>query len=59
MTNKEKLVSFLDTKAFNPILKKKESDFSRQRLEKFEDVKQSTEKEKQRFHEKYSFAEEV
>ncbi|MDT0646072.1 hypothetical protein RM545_05165, partial [Zunongwangia sp. F260] len=47
---KEKLLNFLETKAFNPILRKSKDDFnSDTKKEKFEDVKRSTENEKERF----------
>ncbi len=57
---REKLVRFLDQKAFNPILKKKESDFhSDNEKSKFKDIKRSTENEKKRFHDNYNTAGEV
>lgn len=47
---KEKLLNFIETKAFNPILKKSEDDFSSDsKKKKFKDVKRSTENEKERF----------
>lgn len=56
---REKLVRFLDEKAFNPILRKSADDFSGEGKRKFEDVKRSTESEKNRFHEDYKSAKEV
>ncbi len=56
---KEKLVRFLDEKAFDPILRKSGDDFSGEEKKKFEDVKKSTESEKRRFHEEYKSAREV
>lgn len=58
--SKDRLVKFLDEKAFDPVLRKNKDDYSSDAdKEKFEDVKRATEKEKQRFHENYSSAEEV
>jgi hypothetical protein len=62
MTDKEKrqkLVRFLDDKAFDPILHKSANDYSGKQRQKFEDVKRSTANEKKRFHDKYGTAEEV
>lgn len=56
---REKLVHFLDEKAFDPILRKSEEEFSGEQRDKFRDVKRSTENEKHRFHEEYHSAGEV
>lgn len=57
---REKLLRFLDSKAFDPVLKasaeKYHSDAAKKKLE---DVKQSTEGSKKRYHEKYGSASEV
>ena len=56
---KEKLIKFLDKKAFDPIINKSKDDFdSDNKKKKFEDVKQSTKSEKERFR-KYDSAEDV
>ena len=48
---KKKLLNFLDKKAFDPILNKTEGSYHTEaKKEKFRDVKRSTEKEKERFH---------
>ncbi len=56
---REQLVRFLDEKAFDPILRKSEDEFSGEKKEKFQDVKKSTESEKQRFHNDYRTAKDV
>ncbi len=57
---KEKLVSFLDQKAFDPILNTSEDKYSSDSDKtKFRDVKRSTESEKRRFHDHYQSAQEV
>lgn len=56
---REKLVGFLDRKAFDPILKKSADQFSGRQREKFEDVKKSTQSEKDRFHNQYKTAKDV
>lgn len=57
---REKLVKFLDEKAFDPILNKSASDFPEgHKREMFMDVKRSTENEKKRFHDDYPTAEDV
>lgn len=56
---KEKLLNFLDRKAFDPIINKEKDDYkSQEKKKKFEHVKQSTKSEKERFRE-YDSAEEV
>lgn len=51
---RKKLIRFLDRKAFDPILRKSENDFrSEHEREKFRRVKESTEREKERFHNEY------
>lgn len=48
---KKELLNFLDKKAFDPILRKSADDYdSDAKKKKFEHVKKSTEKEKERFH---------
>jgi hypothetical protein len=62
MTDKEKrqkLVRFLDEKAFDPVVHKSANDYSGKKRQKFEDVKRSTASEKKRFHDRYGTAEEV
>ena len=56
---RRKLVEFLDQKAFDPVLRRSADSFSGSQREKFEDVLESTENEKKRFHKKYRTAEEV
>lgn len=56
---REKLIHFLDEKAFDPILEKSEDDFEGNKRDKYRDVRQSTESEKERFHNDYNTAEEV
>ncbi len=56
---KERLVHFLDEKAFDPILHKSADEFSGKEKEKFQDVKKSTESEKERFHNDYRTAKDV
>lgn len=56
---REKLVSFLDQKAFDPILRRSEGEFADRYRHKFRDVYRSTENEKKRFHERYTTATEV
>lgn len=48
---KKELLNFLDRKAFDPILRKSADEYdSDAKKKKFEHVKKSTEKEKERFH---------
>ncbi len=57
---REKLVKFLDQKAFDPILSKSADDYpDENKKKKFQDVKKSTESEKNRFHNEYKTAAEV
>jgi hypothetical protein len=57
---REKLVRYLDRKAFNPILRSSEDDFKGRKLkEEFKNVKKSTESEKERFHNRYKTAKQV
>jgi hypothetical protein len=56
---KERLVRFLDSHAFDPILKMSAERFTGEQRSKFEDVRRSTEAEKKRFHERYRSAGEV
>lgn len=53
---RDKLVGFLDSKVFEPILRAAESGRNHDELEH---VKRSTESEKKRFHESYATASEV
>lgn len=56
---KDRLVSFLDRKVFDPVLKKTADDYSSDTdKQKFEEVRKATEKEKERFQ-NFSSAEEV
>ena len=55
---KEKLVHLLDKGAFDPILKESPEQFTGEKRAMFEDVRRSTESEKNRFHH-YGSAEEV
>ena len=49
--DKKKLLDFLDRSAFDPVLNKTEDYYeTRSKKKKFEEVKKSTEEEKQRFH---------
>lgn len=59
-TEKEKeLLDFLDRKAFDPILKRSKDYYDTDdKKKKFEHVKESTEKEKERFH-NYKSPEEI
>ncbi len=63
MTDKdkrEKLVHFLDEKAFDPLLNASRDRYdSDHRKKEYDDVRQSTESEKKRFHDDYYSAEEV
>lgn len=57
--DKKKLLKFLDDKAFDPILEKSREDYgSENEKKKFDHVKQSTEREKKRFH-NYNTAEDI
>lgn len=57
--NKE-LVDFLDRKVFDPVLKRDRNYYdSESDKKKFDEVKEATEKEKERFHKNYSSAKEV
>jgi len=56
---RERLVRFLDEKAFDPILKKSPEEYSGEKRSKFEDVRRSTESEKKRFHDDYKTTTEV
>lgn len=56
---REQLISFLDKKAFDPILNHNEGEFADRYRPIFRDVKRSTENEKKRFHDNYSTAQEV
>ncbi len=58
-SKREELVRFLDRKVFDPVLRKREDDFSGGQKQKFQDVKRSTENEKNRFHHQYGSAEDV
>lgn len=56
----KQLLEFLDSKAFDPILNKNESDFkSKNQKQKFQHVRRSTKNEKERFHTRYHSAEEI
>lgn len=56
---RKRLLSFLDEKAFNPIIRKSADQYSGDSRKKFEDIKRSTENERRRFHDEYRTAEEV
>jgi hypothetical protein len=56
---RRKLVEFLDRKAFDPVLSTSVDKYSGRQREKFEDVRHSTESEKQRFHDDYRTAVDV
>jgi hypothetical protein len=56
---REKLVRFLDQKAFDPILRASPDRFSESDRDKLEHVKGATERTKQRYHDDYTNAEEV
>lgn len=56
---REQLISFLDKKAFDPILSRSDLEYADRYRPLFRDVKRSTENEKRRFHENYSTAEDV
>jgi hypothetical protein len=58
-SKRERLVRFLDEKAFDPILRKSADEFKGEMRKKFEDVKKSTENEKNRFHNDYKTAKDV
>lgn len=55
----DELISFLDRKAFDPILSRSDQEFADLFRSLFRDVRRSTEKEKRHFHENYFTAEEV
>ncbi|MBW7957928.1 MAG: hypothetical protein H3C68_08565 [Deltaproteobacteria bacterium] len=55
---KKELLNFLDRRAFDPILRARESDFPDSKKMALKDVQNATRKEKERFH-KYGSAEEV
>ena len=57
--NREELVKFIDSKAFDSILKASPERFSKQDREKFEYVKKKTENEKKKFHDDYTTARDV
>jgi hypothetical protein len=51
---REELLDFLDSRAFDPVLKTSPDRYNDEELRsKFEDVRRSTESEKHRFHENY------
>jgi hypothetical protein len=56
---REKLVQFLDQKAFDPILRASPDRYSVNDKDKLEHVKGATERAKQRYHHDYTSAEEV
>ena len=57
---RKKLIRFLDRKAFDPILRKSEYDFQNDHeRQKFRRIRESTEREKQRFHNEYNTPVEV
>lgn len=57
---REKLVAFLDRKAFDPIINTSEERYSSESEKaKFRDVLKSTKSEKTRFHERYATAKDV
>jgi len=57
---REELLNFLDNKVFDPILGTSPDIYGSDKLKReLEDVKQSTDSEKRRFHENYNSAREV
>ncbi len=57
---REELLRFLDSKAFDPVLKASADRYhSEAAKKKLEDAKHSTENTKKRYHEEYGSAEEV
>ncbi len=56
---RRRLLQFLDKKAFEPILRRSADDYPGEKKKRFEDVKRSTESERERFHRKYRSAAEV
>jgi hypothetical protein len=56
---RERLVRFLDQKAFDPILRASPDRFSKSDRDKLEHVKGATERTKQRYHDDYTSAQEV
>jgi hypothetical protein len=56
---REKLVQFLDQKAFDPILRARPDRYSGTDREKLEHVQDATERTKQRYHHDYTSAAEV
>lgn len=58
--DKEQLVSLLDRKVFDPVLKANPDDYSSQSdKDKLADLQQSTRSEKERYHDEYKTAKEV
>lgn len=55
---RQQLLDFINTKAFDPILKTKPDKFKNKDREDFEDVRRKTENEQKNF-EKYSTADEI
>lgn len=58
-SKKNKLVKFLDEKAFDPVLEANAEDFPKTKRDKLENVQRKTEVEKERFHNYRSAAEVV
>ena len=56
---REQLITFLDKKAFDPVLSRNDMEFADRYRPLFRDVKRSTENEKRRFHENCVTAEDV
>ena len=56
---REKLVRFLDRKAFDPVLRANPSDFKQSDWPKLRHLQQSTQSEKARYHHNYRSAKEV
>jgi hypothetical protein len=56
---REKLVQFLDQKAFDPILRASPDRYSANDKDRLEHVKEATERTKQRYHHDYTSAAEV
>ncbi len=56
---REELVSFLDRKVFDPILRASPERYGDRDRERLDHVKANTESEKKRFHDDYRTAEEV
>lgn len=56
---REKLLDFLDKKAFDPVLQASPDRFEGRERDMYKDVRRSTESEKKRFHDDYRTARDV